>query len=473
MQAVGPKYEGEPTVEALANGLASLGRYGDAYMVHAAEGETVVPREVLEANPGLKNQLLWQMKMMGIENPNRYVVGSEFNSINPVTGQPEFFFKKVFRAVKKVFKKVLPVAAPIIGNMIAPGIGGPIAAALTAKLSGGSMSDALKQAAFAYGGQMLGSGIMGATGGGGMSGFVEGLQSGAMAPFQAAGNLFASGPMNPLQQGIFGNVNAATRGLNVDTIFPQYNPNAASAGAVGVPSGGAPSADMPGVNVELARSGAVPIKDLSTAEYLDLMGQSPSGSTGVFGAAKDLISEYPKTSAALALGAGTIGLGMLTAEEEAQLESLSPGDPRYSSYAEYKKMTPEQQKSPEGIALLQAAGIGPKYDPNRLAKATNITPQQAAEYQRSRFGIVGGAQGGSQGGGINYQNIVDNMLFDRRGGLAAGGAVNGPGTGTSDSIPAMLSDGEFVMTARAVDGAGGPAKMYRMMSEFEKRAGYG
>ena len=38
MQAVGPKYEGEPTVEALANGLASLGRYGDSYMVHAAMG---------------------------------------------------------------------------------------------------------------------------------------------------------------------------------------------------------------------------------------------------------------------------------------------------------------------------------------------------------------------------------------------------------------------------------------------------
>lgn len=34
------------------------------------------------------------------------------------------------------------------------------------------------------------------------------------------------------------------------------------------------------------------------------------------------------------------------------------------------------------------------------------------------------------------------------------GAISGPGTGTSDDIPAMLSDGEFVMTARAVNGAG-------------------
>ena len=59
---------------------------------------------------------------------------------------------------------------------------------------------------------------------------------------------------------------------------------------------------------------------------------------------------------------------------------------------------------------------------------------------------------------------------------AAGGEVNGPGTGTSDSVPAMLSDGEFVLTAKAVKGAGngdrdvGAARMYEMMSELERVA---
>tara|TARA_R110001606_G_scaffold50745_23_gene127018 strand:- start:656 stop:1438 length:783 start_codon:yes stop_codon:yes gene_type:complete len=71
---------------------------------------------------------------------------------------------------------------------------------------------------------------------------------------------------------------------------------------------------------------------------------------------------------------------------------------------------------------------------------------------------------------------------------ATGGMIDGPGTGTSDSIPAMiyqnggpvqeaaLSDGEFVMTADAVRGAGGgnrdagAAKMYQMMNQFERRA---
>ena len=71
---------------------------------------------------------------------------------------------------------------------------------------------------------------------------------------------------------------------------------------------------------------------------------------------------------------------------------------------------------------------------------------------------------------------------------ANGGFIEGPGTGRSDSIPAMiyqnggpvqearLSDGEFVMTADAVKGAGagdraaGAAKMYQMMNSFEGRA---
>ena len=56
------------------------------------------------------------------------------------------------------------------------------------------------------------------------------------------------------------------------------------------------------------------------------------------------------------------------------------------------------------------------------------------------------------------------------------GGISGPGTGTSDDIPAMLSDGEFVMTANAVKGAGGGSrsagtkKMYDMMKQFEGRA---
>lgn len=45
---------------------------------------------------------------------------------------------------------------------------------------------------------------------------------------------------------------------------------------------------------------------------------------------------------------------------------------------------------------------------------------------------------------------------------ATGGAVWGPGTGTSDSIPALLSNGEHVITAKEVAQAGGQDAIYRM-----------
>jgi hypothetical protein len=53
------------------------------------------------------------------------------------------------------------------------------------------------------------------------------------------------------------------------------------------------------------------------------------------------------------------------------------------------------------------------------------------------------------------------------------GPINGKGTGTSDDIPAMLSDGEFVFTAKAVRNAGngsrrkGAARMYKLMKKLE------
>jgi len=55
------------------------------------------------------------------------------------------------------------------------------------------------------------------------------------------------------------------------------------------------------------------------------------------------------------------------------------------------------------------------------------------------------------------------------------GPINGAGTGKSDSIPAMLSDGEFVMTAEAVRNAGGgnrrkgAKRMYDTMKNLERR----
>ena len=140
--------KGITNVVKIADKLAEYGRNEDEYMVHAAEGETVIPMEVFNQNPALKDKLFAEMRIMGIE-PERYVVGNELNSINPVTGQPEFFLKKLFKGLKKIVKAVLPVVATIA--LTAIGIPPPVASAIVSgaqtAIAGGSLKDSLKAAA--------------------------------------------------------------------------------------------------------------------------------------------------------------------------------------------------------------------------------------------------------------------------------------------------------------------------------------
>ena len=65
------------------------------------------------------------------------------------------------------------------------------------------------------------------------------------------------------------------------------------------------------------------------------------------------------------------------------------------------------------------------------------------------------------------------MLFDKvidvAQEFAGSGPVDGPGSGVSDSIPARLSDGEFVFTAKATEEIGADELM-RMMKDAEAQA---
>lgn len=73
-----------------------------------------------------------------------------------------------------------------------------------------------------------------------------------------------------------------------------------------------------------------------------------------------------------------------------------------------------------------------------LASINRIASQKLAE---SLFGAMGGG-GGSGGFGAFISGLFK--------GFATGGLVSGPGTSTSDSIPARLSAGEYVLRAAAV-----------------------
>ena len=98
------------------------------------------------------------------------------------------------------------------------------------------------------------------------------------------------------------------------------------------------------------------------------------------------------------------------------------------------------------------------------------------------------AYGGLTGGGLLAQNPgmyspgVPSRGYAQGGGISnleafprRNGGISGPGTPTSDDIPAMLSDGEFVMTEAAVRGMGagnrqrGIQNMYQVMDNLESR----
>src|SRR5690606_8726571 len=79
-----------------------------------------------------------------------------------------------------------------------------------------------------------------------------------------------------------------------------------------------------------------------------------------------------------------------------------------------------------------------------LQTINRIASQKLAE---ALFGsLMGGGAAGSAGG----LGALISPFF----GFASGGYVTGPGTSTSDSIPARLSHGEYVVNARAVSRLG-------------------
>ena len=104
------------------------------------------------------------------------------------------------------------------------------------------------------------------------------------------------------------------------------------------------------------------------------------------------------------------GLKRLGGDQESEDEKKSP----------YENMTREQL-----IALLEKdkkIGVG-DVGAGLTALSRSLMPQQLAD-----------------GGNVDFPRM--------------NGPISGPGTETSDDIPAMLSDGEFVVNAKAVRGVG-------------------
>ena len=128
----------------------------------------------------------------------------------------------------------------------------------------------------------------------------------------------------------------------------------------------------------------------------------------------------------------------------------------YNQVPGYGQNYSQYQFNPVQMAQLQYPNL--MYTPNTRQFAQG----GIAALAPSRYAMGGYARGGV--------GSMENRYPRRT------GQISGPGTGTSDSIPAMLSDGEFVMTAKAVRGAGGGSrregarKMYQMMRKFERNS---
>lgn len=120
--------------------MAAMGRYGDTQMAHVAPGEMVVPGQVLNKNPALKNGIMNAIGQEGI-NPNQYVVGSPMGNYNPMTGQQEFFFGPLLAGIGSLLGiggGTSLLASPFVKSAIFSGIG--------SLLSGNKPKDALRSA---------------------------------------------------------------------------------------------------------------------------------------------------------------------------------------------------------------------------------------------------------------------------------------------------------------------------------------
>jgi hypothetical protein len=374
-------------IESLDNFKSFVSSFEDTYIVHAAEGETVVPMEVLDRNPALKKRLFKTMMDMGIQ-PGRYIVGNELNSKNPVTGQPEFFLKKIVSQIRKA----LPGdSEKFLGTAVGLATGNPFLGAL----AGG-----------------IGSGAQGALGGG-----LAGFQSPGIAGLTKGGgtDLFGRTKVDPL------NLRELFKSGGSDEIMRFLRGSAGDEGAGLLGTGG----KFIGQDFFTGGGGGANTKTNQFVDFIQNVG-------------KDKLKEqFPD-----------------------QIDKID--------------------KMFENIDRVGG-------DTKKLSFGQKLAITLLGGFIGDKLGILGG---GDEDIGLPRDTMPEGRvlegilnpepIFAAEGGgvmdLRQGGESEGPGTGTSDDIPAMLSDGEFVMTAKAVRGAGGgdrregAKKMYEAMDKLEAQA---
>ena len=426
----------------IAQGLAKQGVGNDTQLAHLRAGEVVLPPEFFE-DEQFESAVEKKFNELGID-PEQAVVGTGVASLNPITGLEQFgFFKKLGKKLKKVVKKVAPIALPFI----LPGIGSALgvgagAAGATTGLFGGTLGPTLKAG--------IGKFFNPATG-------AKGIFGGNIGPSIRRGigslgtNIFGGGQQETGDTGdIIGVLDgqpitkADYANLTTEQIMQiqPYAPGAQQTGIFGGTLGPRlrerflGTGDQPGIFGNVFGGGQ----------------QQEGGGGGLFGGG---FGDALKLGG---IGALAAGLGKLAYEDAKKqkgvpltpLTTMSPTG-RYNIEAEIARRMGQPAPNPVEFGLLPAGTIpelsGGK--PRGMMYGGGVEDLTGGMVRGLANG--GGVMAFAQGGAVQMQEggEMDPNQFPRM-----DGDINGPGTETSDDIPAMLSDGEFVMTGRAVRGAG-------------------
>jgi len=433
--------------------LALHGRYGDNVIGHLTPGEMVLPRPIAD-DPVLRRALFNAFDRHEID-PYQYTVGHYQNSINPLTGVPEFgFFKKVGKFLKK--------AAPVIGSVVGFAMGGPTGAAIGSGIGtaaqGGDVQDVLKSAAFAYAGgkvavgagvnpnqgiaslnpfgeqfALKGANLLGPqAGAGGIGGFFQDIGAAGAAqiggPEYVARNIGGSGSLG-------GTLGPATRDA---TYWSQFDPTSwASA------KGASPLSHVQGSwgglsGLEKAGVGALGLAALgSFGEDEDPAGMpEPSGELGGY-------LQNPLTPATIP--------------------------------AQYANIPGSALSSMGGFS----GGVGANLDPATAAYlAATMEDDEYSRLMFPEFQRVDVNRGGriEYGGGGNVKLPDGNNLSELDLRNTGGDIVDPQGSGDRDTVKAKLADGEFVFTKLAAKGLGkgnhqqGIESLYALMHDGEDMA---
>ena len=512
-------------VKPTAEQLAAFGREEDDRIAHVATGETIVPMAVFDEDPALKEALFARMRDMGID-PERYVVGNELNSINPVTGQPEFFLKKIVKGIKKavkgvvkVFKKIAPLVLSIGLNFLVPGLGaiasGALGSGIGTLVQGGSLKDAFKAALIggAVGGISSGIGSV-MKGGEFMAGVKSGLPTGlggGVNPTLAPKALTAAEQAQTAALEASGRVSEGTSVFDVtgaEALGPEIMPPQAGAalqeGMAVSPAAAQPdilnqlqsgqfTTDASGAIVRKAAPPAAPGAETASQAATDAASQSVAGAPTL----SELVKATPETFLDKIKEGRFIDAfkGQAGITKDQIIESILGEEGLTTATASVDKIIEAATKASTILesGVIAQPGMLAKYGP-MTALGLGVAGAAGAFEERPMpppYDFFGGLTTDDYRRMYPEQYRITPIGRDSQGNLlAAGGGgisnfprkngpIQGPGTETSDDIPAMLSDGEFVMTARAVRGAGngsrknGMNKMYDMMRTFERNAARG